>query len=98
MLEIRFDWDPKKAAENEQKHGVSFEEAQSVFADEHGQLIDDPEHSADEQRFILMGLSARLRILVVVHTHREQEELIRVISARKASRKERTIYNQRWQT
>jgi uncharacterized DUF497 family protein len=77
---------------------VSFEEAQTVFADEHGRLINDPEHSADEERFILMGLSARLRILVVAHTYRESEQLIRIISARKAGKKERAIYNQRWRT
>jgi uncharacterized DUF497 family protein len=96
--ELQFAWDPKKAVENEQKHGVSFEEAQSVFTDEHALLIDDPEHSADEERLILMGLSARLRILVVVHSYREPEEIIRIISARKASRKERSTYIQRWRT
>jgi hypothetical protein len=96
VRQIRFTWDPRKAAENERKHGVSFREAQSVFADEHALLIDDPEHSADEPRFILMGLSVRLRILVVVHGCRESEEIIRIISARKASRRERENYNRRW--
>jgi len=98
VSEIQFAWDPRKATENEQKHEVSFEEAQSIFTDEHARLIDDPEHSADEERFILMGLSAKLRILVVVHSYRESEEIIRIISARKASRKERDTYNQRWRT
>ena len=96
MSELQFVWDPKKATENERKHGVSFEEAQSVFTDEHALLIDDPDHSADEERFIVMGLSVRLRILVVVHGYREPEEIIRIISARKANRKERGTYDQRW--
>lgn len=98
MPELSFTWDDRKAAENERKHGVSFEEAQTVFADDYALLIDDPEHSAHEDRFILMGLSGRLRILVVVHGYREAEKIIRIISARKANRKERDMYNQRWRT
>jgi len=94
--DLRFDSDPAKGRTNERKHGVSFEEAESVFADEHALLLDDPDHSADEDRFVLLGLSARFRVLVVVHTYRQQEAVIRLISARKATRMERTIYDSRW--
>ncbi len=77
---------------------MSFDEAETVCADEHALLIDDPEHSTAEERFILLGLSAKLRILVVAHAYREDQEVIRIISARRATRKERDTYNQRWQT
>jgi len=96
MAGIRFEWDPRKSAGNRRKHGVSFEEASTVFADEHALLIDDPDHSDDEDRFILLGLSASLRMLVVCHCYRESDELIRIISARKATRNEREHYNRRW--
>ena len=96
MAEIRFEWDPRKSASNRRKHGVGFEEASTVFTDEHALLIDDPEHSNGEDRFILLGLSASLRMLVVCHCYRESDEVIRIISARKANRKERETYNRRW--
>lgn len=96
MAEINFDWNPRKSAENRRKHGVSFEEASTVFTDEHALLIDDPDHSKEEDRFILLGLSSSLRMLVVCHCYRESDELIRIISARKANRKERESYNRRW--
>lgn len=96
VSELRFEWDRKKAAENQRKHGVSFEEAESVFADEFAILLDDPDHSADEARFLLLGLSARLRTLVVSHCYRKADEIVRLISARKATRLERDMYNQRW--
>jgi uncharacterized protein len=92
---LRFDWDPRKAAANRRKHGVSFEEARSVFLDEEALLINDPEHSESEERFILLGLSAEWRLLVVVHAHREQEDVIRLISARKADRQEQQAYSRR---
>jgi uncharacterized DUF497 family protein len=95
---LRFEWDPAKAASNRRKHGVSFEEAQTVFADEHALLLDDPDHSAAEERFILLGLSAAARVLVVVHCYRVREDVIRLISARRASRHERARYAQRWKT
>ncbi len=98
MPDLRFDWDAKKDTQNKRKHRVAFDEAETVFADEHALLIDDPEHSTVEDRFILLGLSANLRILVVAHTYREDQGVIRIISARKATRKERDTYNQRWQT
>jgi len=97
MSELRFEWDPKKARENKRRHGVSFEEAQTVFTDDFAILIDDPDHSDQEDRFLLLGLSANLRTLVVSHTCRKAEDLIRIISARKATRREREAYNRRWQ-
>jgi hypothetical protein len=98
MTELRFEWDPKKDAANQRKHGVGFDEASTVFSDEHALLIDDPDHSDDEERFIILGLSANLRTLVVCHCYREAESIIRLISARKATPKERSQYAQRWET
>ena len=98
MPKLQFAWDAAKEAENRRKHHVSFEEAETVFSDEHALLIDDPEHSDEEERFVLMGLSARLRVLVVVHAYREAQGIIRLISARKANRQERALYNRRWRT
>jgi uncharacterized DUF497 family protein len=92
MSTLRFDWDPKKAAANLRKHKVSFEDAQSVFSDDRALLIDDPDHSDDEERFVLLGLSQSLRILVVVHCYRAEGRVIRIISARKADADERSIY------
>src|SRR3989304_9664598 len=94
MPDLRFAWDPEKDAQNRRKHRVSFAEAETVFADEPALLIDDPEHSSAEDRFILLGLSAKLRILVVAHAFREDQGVIRIISARKATRSERATYNQ----
>ncbi len=96
MNELRFEWDPKKDAANQRKHGVSFDEATTVFSDERALLLDDPDHSEEEERFVLLGLSANLRTLVVCHCYREAESVIRLISARKASRKERSEYSRRW--
>ena len=94
MNEIRFDWDPRKASSNEKKHGVAFEEAQSVFFDEQALLLEDQQPRHEEERFVLLGLSASLRILVVIHAVRE-EDLIRIISARKATRLETREYENR---
>ena len=91
MAELRFEWDPRKASANLAKHGVSFEEAQTAFSDEGALLLDDPE-SANEDRFVLLGLSAKLRVLVVVHCYRGEDAVIRLISARKADRLERQQY------
>jgi uncharacterized protein len=96
MSELRFEWDAKKNRENRRRHKVSFDEAETTFADEHGLLMADPDHSEDEDRFILLGLSANLRLLVVCHTYREEDEVIRLISARKADRSERAQYSKRW--
>lgn len=98
MINLRIEWDAQKDSQNRRKHGISFGEAESIFTDEHALLLDDPEHSTEEERFILLGLSVRLRILVVVHAYREDLAIIRIISARKATRRERNIYNQRWRT
>jgi uncharacterized protein len=87
-----FDWDENKAASNAKKHGVSFEEAQSVFSDEHAKLIDDPDHSSSEERFVLLGLSSTLRLLLVCHCYRTEGSVIRIISARKANPKESKFY------
>lgn len=92
MSSLRFEWDPSKVTINVRKHGVSFEEAQSVFADERARLIDDPDHSEDEDRFILLGLSSSLRVLIVAHCYRSEGNVIRIISARKATREEQRYY------
>ena len=94
MNRIRFEWDPRKAQSNKRKHGISFEEAQSVFFDEQGLLLEDPQPSDQEERFILLGLSASLRLLVVVHALRHKD-VIRIISARKATRLETREYELR---
>ena len=98
MADLRFEWDPKKAAENTRKHGVTFDEARSVFVDEHALLLDDPDHSTTDDRFVLLGLSAAMRVLVVVHGYRDPEGIIRLISARKATRTERAHYLERWRS
>jgi hypothetical protein len=94
MSEIRFEWDPRNARSNERKHGVSFEEAQSVFYDEQALLVEDPRPADQEERFVLLGLSAVLRLLVVVHALRD-EDVIRIISARRATRLEAQDYQSR---
>jgi uncharacterized protein len=96
MAAPRFEWDPRKDGENQRKHRISFEEAKTVFADEYALVLDDPDHSAAEERFILLGLSAAFRVLVVIHTYREREDTIRIISARKATKPERQQYDARW--
>lgn len=92
MPDIEFDWDEAKSRANIVKHGVSFEEAASAFEDENGVLIDDPAHSKSEDRFILLGMSQRARILVVVHCYRNEDAVIRLISARRATTRERRQY------
>ena len=92
VSDLRFEWDPKKAAANLAKHGVSFEEARSAFSDERGKIIADPDHSDDEDRFILLGLSSKLRLLVVCHCFRADDHVIRLISARKADKLEAQNY------
>ena len=92
MADLRFEWDSRKASSNEKKHGVSFDEASSAFFDENALVIPDPDHSEDEDRFVLLGLSSAVRLLVVVHCYRESEEVIRIISARKATKGESGHY------
>ena len=89
---IRFEWDPEKAAVNLRKHGVSFDEAATAFSDPFARIDFDPDNSEDEDRFILLGLSTAARTLVVCHCYREDEEIIRIISARKAVLYERKQY------
>ena len=92
MSALRFEWDPKKAASNLRKHKVSFDDAQTVFSDERALLINDPDHSEEEDRFVLLGLSSTMRLLVVVHCYRAADNVIRLISARKADAHERSLY------
>ncbi len=94
MKDLVFEWDERKNRANRRKHGVSFEEARSAFLDESARVISDPEHSEEEDRFVLLGVSASLRILVVCHCYREDDSVIRIISARKADREEQRQY--RW--
>ena len=88
---ITFEWDSAKARANERKHGVSFEEAQSVFYDDFARQFYDPESSEAEDRFLMLGMSNRARVLLVCHCERSGD-VIRIISARKATRDERTYY------
>jgi uncharacterized protein len=92
MITLSFEWDKRKAEVNAKKHGVSFDEAKSVFVDERAKLIDDPDHSEDEDRFVLLGLSSVLRLLLVCHCYRAEDNVIRIISARKASAHEFKSY------
>ncbi len=89
---LKFEWDEHKNEINKQKHGISFEEAQTVFYDENALLRDDPDHSQEEERFVLLGLSTQEKILIVCHCYREAESKIRIISARKATKTERKTY------
>ena len=90
---MRFEWDEKKNIANQKKHGITFEEARTVFDDVNALLIADPEHSDDEDRFIMLGLSSSLHLLVVCHCVRYAETVIRIISARKATTRETRQYN-----
>ena len=92
MKPLRFTWDKSKSKANQKKHGISFEEAQTVFFDENAIEYFDPDHSESEDRFLLLGLSSSLRTLVVSHCYRKRESLIRIISARKATKKEQKVY------
>lgn len=92
MSALHFEWDDEKATVNVKKHGISFEEAKSVFRDERAKLINDPDHSDDEDRFVLLGLSEMLRLLVVCHCYRGDNHVIRIISARKATTNESKSY------
>lgn len=92
MSNIKFDWNPRKASANEKKDGVSFDEARTVFFDENAKLIDDPDNSANEERFVLLGLSSSLKVLLVCHCYRQDGNVIRIISARKASTHESKQY------
>lgn len=92
MERIKFEWDPNKAKINLKKHGISFEEATTVFYDEQAVLFDDPDHSENEERSIILGFSSLARILIVCHCLRDEENVIRIISARKATKTEEKQY------
>ena len=91
---LRFEWDNNKNEINKAKHGISFEEAQTVFYDQDALVIDDPEHSDEEERFIILGFSNKANLLIVCHCYRESDSVIRLISARKATKTERSYYEQ----
>ena len=95
MKKLIFEWNDIKNESNQTKHSVSFEEAQTVFFDERAIQFDDPDHSIDEERFLLLGYSQRLKVLVVCHCYRSDESVIRIISARKATKKEQDVYFRR---
>lgn len=92
MTELRFEWHDAKASTNAKKHGISFDEACSVFSDENAKFMTDPDHSEQEDRFILLGLSSTMRLLVVCHCYRGVDQVIRIISARKATKAETLQY------
>lgn len=92
MTDLRFEWDEAKNKENIRKHGVSFDEAQTVFFDENAVRFFDPDHSNEEDRFIMLGMSFKLHVLVVCHCYRKSDAVIRIISARKADRREAADY------
>jgi uncharacterized protein len=93
--ELRFFWDPRKAQANLRKHGISFEEAETVFLDEHALLIDDPDPTRSEERFLLLGQSAAARVLVVCHCVRDRGNTMRIINARRADKQEQGQYWER---
>jgi uncharacterized protein len=95
MKQISFEWDKDKSRRNKRKHGVSFEEVQTVFYDERAIQYFDPDHSKDEDRFIMLGMSFRLKILVVCHCYRSDDAVIRIISARRADKREESEYRRR---
>lgn len=92
VVALAFEWDERKNTANQRKHRVSFDEAKTVFYDEEALLKEDPDHSKGEERVILLGMSSSLRTLVVCHCYRSKDEVIRIISARKATRSERAEY------
>jgi len=92
MNAISFEWDTKKASSNLDKHGISFDEAKTAFWDPNARIIHDPDHSANEDRFILLGMSQHLNILIVCHCYKEADKVIRIISARRASKEESSNY------
>lgn len=94
MNRLNFEWDPNKAKINIEKHNISFEEASTVFSDENAILFDDPDHSLDEERFLLLGVSSQAKMLIVCHCYRSHDEVIRIISARKATKSETKQYSE----
>ena len=91
---LHFEWDPQNDLTNQKKHGISFAEASTVFEDVNALVINDPEHSEDEERFVILGFSLQANLLVVCHCYRASESVIRIISARKATKNESRQYNE----
>ncbi len=89
---IKFEWDAKKNQINIKKHGIAFEEAETVFYDDHAILFDDPDHSTEEERFLILGISQKEKLCIVSHCYRSAGEVIRIISARKATKTETKMY------
>lgn len=92
MDTIVFEWDPVKNEINKKKHHISFEEAQTVFYDDNAILFDDPDHSLEEERFLIIGLTKTTKLCIVSHCYRGQDQVIRLISARKATKNEANVY------
>lgn len=95
MTGILFEWNDSKNRANQEKHGISFEEAQTVFLDEYALFMEDPEHSGTEDRFLLLGTSSKMHFITVCHCYRSKDKVIRIISARKATRTESNLYMKR---
>ncbi|MBQ1388126.1 MAG: BrnT family toxin [Clostridia bacterium] len=93
---LRFEWDENKNQINKKKHGLSFETAREVFFDEAAILFDDPDHSANEERFLIIGMIRSSKICIVSHCYRDSGNVIRLISAREATKKERQVYLRGW--
>ncbi|MBI1815398.1 MAG: BrnT family toxin [Deltaproteobacteria bacterium] len=91
---MRFEWDPRKERRNLERHGIGFDEASTVFVDTLSITIPDPEHSDDEERWVIMGVSHRQRLLVVVHMEDDEQQIVRIISARPADSGERREYEE----
>lgn len=96
MRKFTFEWDVEKSKKNLKKHEISFEEAKSLFLDENDFLISDPDHFDEEDRFVLLGMSVSFKVLVVCHCYRSENKIIRIISARRANKREATAYKGRW--
>ena len=96
MERIKFDWDENKNEINRRKHGITFEEACEVFYDDNAVLFDDPELSVGEERFLIIGMTGSSKICIVSHCYRDNDNIIRIISAREAVRSERKIYEEGW--
>jgi hypothetical protein len=94
MKSLKFEWDPDKASSNVKKYGVSFEEARTVFDDDFARMLQDPDHSQEEERFVLLGMSYTLKILTVVHCYRDEAGVIRIISARASTKNEERQYKE----
>lgn len=91
---IRFEWDENKNESNKKKHDIAFEDAKTVFSDDYAILFDDPDHSAEEERFLIIGLAESSGICIVSHCYREKDDIIRIISARRATKAEKATYQE----